>query len=137
METLIRTFDPRATFLFGSGFWAVTVPFGWVPGTWNSTGTSPAVRSAPLASAASWPRTSGTVAGPFEAWSETVESLANFRAGRRALGDYHAGRRLRGDRRHLPGQSCRLQSSQGRRGARSDHVRNADNRDRRDRKRDA
>jgi hypothetical protein len=75
---LIRTFDPRGTFLFGSGFWAVTVPFGWVPGTRNSTGTSPAVRNAPLASAASWPRTSGTVAGPFEAFSETVELLATF-----------------------------------------------------------
>jgi hypothetical protein len=28
VETLIRTFEPRAAFLFGSGFWAVTVPFG-------------------------------------------------------------------------------------------------------------
>jgi hypothetical protein len=28
VETFTCTFEPRAAFLFGSGFWAVTVPFG-------------------------------------------------------------------------------------------------------------
>jgi hypothetical protein len=61
VETLIRTFEPRGAFLFGTGFWAVTVPFGWALGTLNSTGVRPAVCSAAFASAAGWPRTSGTV----------------------------------------------------------------------------
>jgi hypothetical protein len=28
VETFTRTFEPRGTVLFGSGFWAVTIPFG-------------------------------------------------------------------------------------------------------------
>src|SRR5947208_13293928 len=74
----MRTFEPRATFLFGNGFWAVTVPFGSTPGTLITTGTRPAARRATFASDAGWPRTSGTTVWPLETRSETVEPFATF-----------------------------------------------------------